>query len=602
MGVSADHIRTLFSRVDNLRYSGGGHFRTSEKICLPVSGLRPHARLRIQPGWLRRPEYVVGAWNPLLPKGGIMARPLEKTANGKLYTRPPEIEAATDAALAQDLGTHLRRALIRDPNDPEYLPSECLLYLIREARRRRDDAARQVNSQTGQQETVALRATVPADTFFNPQAIVDNRLRTEFFKHLPGICTGLGIIGTFLGLIQGLSAFKVSENAQEVGKSIDALLHGVFEAFLVSAAAIAIAMAITLIEKFLISSLYRRTEAIAHRLDGMFEAGADSEYLERLVRSSEESASQAKILKDALVADLKTILSDLTQQQIQASRAVSTQIADSLRASFTEPLAQIASAVQQVSQDQGQAVTRLLTDVLANFSQQIQDLFSGQISGINQLQRQAIESLQATVTKLDQMVGGIDVASQRATEAMAAKMRDAIDAMESRLATINERSTALVEQMGSTTTDAIDKMTAGAASLYAAVGEFTKATQDVTAVMSGTSGSPRPREARTTALDARRMSLLFTFDFQKRSAAPTSKNQPERARCCLIFASRVRAEPDRGSCHTSRNGRPRRRPSTLRNGRRRVSSSLSVRQTGQFGQLRGGGELTIKPDLGRLQQ
>jgi hypothetical protein len=289
-------------------------------------------------------------------------------------------------------------------------------------------------------------------------------------------------------------------------------------------------------------------------------------------------------------------------RQIQASRAVSTQIADSLRASFTEPLAQIASAVQQVSQDQGQAVTRLLTDVLANFSQQIQDLFSGQISGINQLQRQAIESLQATVTKLDQMVGGIDVASQRATEAMAAKMRDAIDAMESRLATINERSTALVEQMGSTTTDAIDKMTAGAASLYAAVGEFTKATQDVTAVMSGTSGSPRPREARTTALDARRMSLLFTFDFQKRSAAPTSKNQPERARCCLIFASRVRAEPDRGSCHTSRNGRPRRRPSTLRNGRRRVSSSLSVRQTGQFGQLRGGGELTIKPDLGRLQQ
>src|SRR5262249_47452270 len=191
-------------------------------------------------------------------------------------------------------------------------------------------------------------------------------------------------------------------------------------------------------------------------------------------------------LKDALVADLKEILSDLTQQQIQASRAGSMHIADSLRTSFTEPLAQIASAVQKVSQDQGQAVTRLLTDVLANFSQQIQDLFSGQISGINQLQRQAIESLQATVTKLDQMASGIDVAGQRATEAMATKMREAIDAMESRLTTINERSTALVEQMGTTTTDAIDKMTAGAATLYAAVEEFTRATQGTTAVMSDT--------------------------------------------------------------------------------------------------------------------
>jgi chromosome segregation ATPase len=333
---------------------------------------------------------------------------------------------------------------------------------------------------------VALRATVPAETFFNPQAVVDNRLRTEFFKHLPGICTGLGIIGTFLGLIQGLSAFKVSENAQEVRMSIDALLHGVFEAFLVSAAAIAIAMAITLTEKFLISSLYRSTEAVAHRLDGMFEAGADSEYLERLVKSSEESASQARILKDALVADLKEILSDLTQQQIQAARAGSTQIADSLRTSFTEPLNQIANAVHQVSQDQGQAVTRLLTDVLANFSQQIQDLFSGQITGINQLQRQAIDSLQATATKLDQMASGIDVAGQRATEAMAAKMREAIDAMELRLVSVNERSTALVEQMGATTTDAIDKMTAAAGTLYAAVGEFTKAAQGMTTVMSDT--------------------------------------------------------------------------------------------------------------------
>jgi hypothetical protein len=71
-----------------------------------------------------------------------MARPLEKTTNGKLYTRPPEIEAATDAVLVQDLAIQRRRALIRDRHDAEYLPSECLVHLIREAIRRRDAAAR----------------------------------------------------------------------------------------------------------------------------------------------------------------------------------------------------------------------------------------------------------------------------------------------------------------------------------------------------------------------------------------------------------------------------------------------------------------------------
>jgi hypothetical protein len=40
------------------------------------------------------------------------------------------------------------------------------------------------------------------------------------------------------------------------------------------------------------------------------------------------------------------------------------------------------------------------------------------------------------------------------------------------------------------------------------------------------------------------MSLLFALDFQKRSAQPTSKNQPERARCCLI-ASREQRQPQR---------------------------------------------------------
>jgi hypothetical protein len=42
-----------------------------------------------------------------------MARPLDKKSNGKLHTRPPGIEAAIDATLAQALATQCRRALIR---------------------------------------------------------------------------------------------------------------------------------------------------------------------------------------------------------------------------------------------------------------------------------------------------------------------------------------------------------------------------------------------------------------------------------------------------------------------------------------------------------
>jgi hypothetical protein len=345
---------------------------------------------------------------------------------------------------------------------------------------------RELNQNTGSQEVTTLRATVSAEAIFSAQTLVDNRLRTEFFKHLPGICTGLGIIGTFLGLLQGLNAFTVSENAQVVRASLEGLLHGVFEAFLVSATAIAIAMAITLIEKLMTSSLYKAVEVLAHRIDEMFEAGMGEEYLERLVRASEESATQAKILKDALVADLKELLSDLTQQQIRAASAGGARIVSGLQTSFTEPLAQIARAVEGVSQDQGQAVTKLLTDVLAGFSQRLQDLFGGQITGINELQQKAVEALQTAVEKLNQMATGIDVAGQKATDAMAGKISETIDAIDARLKVTNDRMAAFAEQIGASTTSTIDKMNAGAGTLNPAVGDFAIATQGITDLMLGT--------------------------------------------------------------------------------------------------------------------
>jgi hypothetical protein len=60
----------------------------------------------------------------------------------------------------------------------------------------------------GHQRILHWRATALAEAFFTDQALVDSPLGTEYFKHLPGILTGLGIIGTFGGLIKGLSQFK----------------------------------------------------------------------------------------------------------------------------------------------------------------------------------------------------------------------------------------------------------------------------------------------------------------------------------------------------------------------------------------------------------
>jgi ABC-type transporter Mla subunit MlaD len=331
----------------------------------------------------------------------------------------------------------------------------------------------QKQERDGQLVTVAVRATVPAEVYFNNQFVVDSRLRIEFFKHLPGLFTGVGIIGTFSGLIDGLRAFQLSDNAATVRISLEALMHSVSEAFLISATAITAAMAVTLLEKMLLSSLYRKTEEIAQDIDARFDSGAGEEYLSRLVKSSEESASQAKMLKDSLVSELGDLLRELTNAQVSASREqqehiaqrltettqlqveaaradnkeLGTVIAESIQSSLYGPMQDLANTVKAASGDQSVSTGRMLQDVMTSFSQRLNDLFGGQIAGLSDLNQQTAKGIQDAVSTLQALVTNIEESSKRSTESMAERMAQAIERMESRQEAMNAQSQAFVDQI-----------------------------------------------------------------------------------------------------------------------------------------------------------
>ncbi len=310
----------------------------------------------------------------------------------------------------------------------------------------------QTEDRDGQAKVVAVRSTVPAEAYFNSQYVVDSRLRTEFFKHLPGIFTGIGIIGTFSGLILGLRQFQTGMGSSlQTTAALRDLLQEVSTAFLVSAAAIASAMLVTFVEKLLISSLYRRAEEIAHDIDARFNAGAGEEYLSRIVHASEDSASQSKILKDALVNDLRDLLREVSSTQIKASKednqVLASTISGSITESLTQPMKDIAGTVKAASGDQSAASSRMLQDVLSSFSQRLNELFGGQISGINELNRDTAQGMRDVVQTLNVLVTNIESANARSSDTMAQRMADAVEKMERRQESINSQTTSFVEQL-----------------------------------------------------------------------------------------------------------------------------------------------------------
>jgi hypothetical protein len=329
------------------------------------------------------------------------------------------------------------------------------------------------STEQGGIETPRWHATVTAESLWNGQLAVDGRLKTDFFKHLPGIFTGLGIIGTFLGLIAGLRQFEVSSEADVVRRSLETLMHSVGEAFLISAAAIGAAMVVTFLEKLLLSSLYTKVDSIAEILDARFPYSAPEDILKKTEGHAEESATQLKQLKTELVKELRPVLLEMSeaqsktlerltaslerrfehvgQSQIDASRANNTElgttISQAISSGLSAPLDEIKEAVKKASGDQSQSAVNMLQDVMTSFSQKLNDLFGGQISGINDLNQRTADTMQMAVGKLSELVESLQTAGKSSTEAMAEHMARALSDMEARQGQMALTTQALVDEL-----------------------------------------------------------------------------------------------------------------------------------------------------------
>lgn len=287
----------------------------------------------------------------------------------------------------------------------------------------------------GERRRARVRATVPAEAYFNTQVLVDTPLATEFFKHLPGILTGIGIIGTFYGLVSGLAAFNVDMDPEKLQTSIDHLMAAVKEAFVASGGAIAAAMLVTALEKIILTGCYNATERVAHAIDALYDAGVGEEYLGRLVESSEENSAQTRMLKDSLVDDLRTLLTELTERQIEASRQhgemVAGNVGGAIRESLHEPMQALQKAVGDASSSAGEASQKVLADLLSSFTAQLQDTVGGQMRELQQMMAGTTDAIGGMQQNFGELLARMEqtsgAASQQMAEQMSRMMADAED-------------------------------------------------------------------------------------------------------------------------------------------------------------------------------
>jgi hypothetical protein len=281
-------------------------------------------------------------------------------------------------------------------------------------------------------EKSSIRATSSADIYFNKESIVDTYINADFFKHLPGILTGVGIIGTFSGLVWGLGKF----NSEEASETLNLLLGEVTSAFIGSGLAILFAILITFFEKQVLNKCYQEVEELNKSLDSIYAAGVGEDYLARLVKAAESSATHAASLKDALIRDLEELMNRQTAN-----------ISGSIAVALKEPLGKIGNAVENFSTGQGQAVSNLLENLIAGFMEKIDQTFGSQIQGVNEAIQKSSEAMASVQTSLTELVGKISRAGEDVADQMSKKMEESMERAAQAQERMNEQLRAFINEL-----------------------------------------------------------------------------------------------------------------------------------------------------------
>ncbi len=301
-----------------------------------------------------------------------------------------------------------------------------------------------------------VRATVPAEAFFTKDVLVDARLFDDFTRHLPGILTGLGIIGTFAGLLDGLADFNPSSSEAAI-TGLGGLLEAVRHAFIASASAIGCAMLVMFLSRFVLALFYAKVEQLNQAIDTLYETGAGEEYLSRLVESSEKSEVHAAQLKDALVEDLNKMMTNLVDQQIQAQERVTQVLGERIGQSITDslkvPMEKLGAVVEHASGNQGAAVHGMLESLLTAFMAKIEDTFGNQLQSVNAGMERSMLAMETVQNSLRTLVDDISRTNSTASEQMSGKLQEAMEHAATNQQAMSDQMRELVQEFRRQLTD-----------------------------------------------------------------------------------------------------------------------------------------------------
>lgn len=294
---------------------------------------------------------------------------------------------------------------------------------------------------------------MPCDTsdYINEDTVVDKPGHARLAELIPSLLTSLGILGTFIGLMEGLTSVNFSD-AEGTIQSIPLLLSGMRFAFATSVAGISCSLAFNMTYRISVGRAYRALDSFEEAfyelamprpltpdVQLMCQKQDEDERMARLAESvgSRMAASLEMAVGRAmspLTQSLDTFIQGATQEQMEGVKHIVGQFVKQLNISLSGQLDSLGDVMRKVGQDQLQTqhdlmntleTAKAMTEDAHGMQQacsEIADQMQAWCEEVRQGQEERYQTLSDIGQKSDALAQEIDALSFSL-----AQMRQAVD-------------------------------------------------------------------------------------------------------------------------------------------------------------------------------
>jgi hypothetical protein len=250
---------------------------------------------------------------------------------------------------------------------------------------------------------MSLRRSVDAEEIFTDDQFAPRLSSDRVFQALPGILTGLGVLGTFVGLQLGIGGLNL-QDLKKLETSIVPLIQGCAVAFSTSVWGVGASLVFSFLEKLLEGFALGGVRKLQQRVDALVPRYVPEEAMADLARSSRGSEDLLKNLAVAIGDEMQKAIgrlgAEIKDAVANATREGQAPLANTAAEMLSSAITVELSKLKETIDGMGQRFTDDFSAVSKELTRQV-ETFGPTVASLAQSVTSSHETVTNAVTKLN---------------------------------------------------------------------------------------------------------------------------------------------------------------------------------------------------------